>query len=329
MNVNNLDRLARRVRFTRRHCVYTYFVLLAIILQVSSAMACELCSGIGLDPSCCPLANADTTDELPPPYGEFRITGRVSDTATDGSTGSVGTPINLTWSIVPDGTDLFEAGEPDSPSNLIATLGNIFGGPTTNSTTGYQGRPWFSVFAESFDRLSQVAGVTYIYEPNDDGIRQHFSGAGGVTGVRGDVRIGGHSIDGNTGANTLGFNFFPDFSDMVLDTDNTAELGNASNNYRLFRNLIMHEAGHGLGLLHVESNTDGFLMEPFISTAFDGPQFDDILGLHRNYGDALEKNGGNDTPATATQLGNLGLAQSRSLGTMVILRRSLQRILIS
>ena len=40
-------------------------------------------------------------------------------------------------------------------------------------------------------------------------------------------------------------------------------------------------------------------MEPFISTAYDGPQFDDVLASQRQYGDPHEPN---DTPATATVL---------------------------
>jgi len=57
---------------------------------------------------------------------------------------------------------------------------------------------------------------------------------------------------------------------------------------------------------HVESSTDRYLMEPFASTAFDGPQHHDILIAHRGYGDVNEKSNsqqGNDTAALATGLG--------------------------
>ena len=43
-------------------------------------------------------------------------------------------------------------------------------------------------------------------------------------------------------------------------------------------------------------------MEPFVTREFDGPQFDDISGLQRFYGDALENN---DTAATPSGLGQL------------------------
>ena len=54
----------------------------------------------------------------------------------------------------------------------------------------------------------------------------------------------------------------------------------------------------------------GFLIEPILSTSFDGPQLDDVLAIQRLYGDAYEKNGGNDTFSVATSLGPLSSAQS-------------------
>ena len=78
----------------------------------------------------------------------------------------------------------------------------------------------------------------------------------------------------------------------------------------------MHEAGHGLGFSHFESNNSNGLMEPSINTGFDGPQHDDILAAQRNYGDALEKNGGNDTTGNATSLGTLDAFNNTvSIGT--------------
>ncbi len=55
-------------------------------------------------------------------------------------------------------------------------------------------------------------------------------------------------------------------------------------------------------------------MEPTISTSFDGPQLDDIIAIQRLYGDAWEKNGGNDTYLTATDLGILSTG-SLAIGT--------------
>ena len=101
---------------------------------------------------------------------------------------------------------------------------------------------------------------------------------------------------------------------MVIDTADNF-YANISNNSLRLRNVIAHEAGHGLGFSHVESNNAAFLMEPFVSTSFDGPQRDDILAAHRNYGDVNEKDGANDTAGTATDLGSIGDGVTVSIGT--------------
>ena len=248
------------------------------------------------------------------PLRAFEVTDRWITTATDGSTGSQGDPITVTWGIVPDGTQIKDSG-PTSGSDLISFLDtNIGAGPGGSDLTL---RPWFSIFEDSFARLSELSGVTYVYEPNDSGqsIRNRTFWQG-LLGVRPDVRIGGHSIDGQSGSNTLAYNYFPDHGDMVIDTDNVSFYSNPTNDFRAFRNVLMHEAGHGLGVSHVESNDAAFLMEPYINTSFDGPQLDDILALHRNYGDALEANPGNDTFATAGSLGALAGGQTLRIGTL-------------
>jgi len=67
---------------------------------------------------------------------------------------------------------------------------------------------------------------------------------------------------------------------------------------------------------HVIDDVPGptFLMNPSLSLAFDGPQFHDILAVQRGYGDALEKDGGNDTLATATALGAIASGTSAGKG---------------
>lgn len=225
---------------------------------------------------------------------------RWSNTATDGTGLVQGEVTTLTWSFVPDGTSIYGYnGEATSNSSLIEFLDTQIGaGPGGTDLTN---RPWFVHFQSVFDRWEELTGIRYIYEPNDDGSAWTvFSIAGGQLGVRGDVRISGHYIDGESGSNVLAYNFFPNYGDMVLDTGNPSFYGNASNNYRRLRNTLSHEHGHGMGGSHVESNNAAFLMEPFINTSFDGPQEDDILGANRQYGDALEPN---DDVLTATPLG--------------------------
>src|SRR5690606_4684784 len=86
---------------------------------------------------------------------------RWTSTFTNGGGIVQGTPITLTWSIVPDGTDI--SGE-SSNSNLIGALDSAFGsGGGSDLTT----RPWFSLFSQSFDRWSELAGLDYIYVTDD------------------------------------------------------------------------------------------------------------------------------------------------------------------
>jgi hypothetical protein len=148
---------------------------------------------------------------------------------------------------------------------------------------------WEALYQTALDAWGDNSGLTYVREMNDDGVS--ITGGptnNGILGIRGDVRISGNFIDGNSGV--LAYNFFPNAGDMVMDTGDASFYGNPSNNYIRLRNVITHEAGHGIGLAHVESNSDKFLMEPFIDISFVGPQIDDIRGAQRGYGDMDENN---------------------------------------
>lgn len=232
-----------------------------------------------------------------------------------GDPGVPGDPIQLTWSFVPDATPVRRADNPSATksSDLIAKFDAAFGaGPGGSDLTQ---RPWFTYFDQAFSRWSELSGVTYVYEPHDTA-QLHGSGVG-LTGVRGDVRIGGIGMDGVGG--TLAYNYFAtDGGDMAIDTDDLAGiLTDSANNYRLLRNVIMHEAGHGLGLDHATSNNANFLLEPAIDASIDGPQHDDLRGIHWFYGDALEKApaGRNETVALASPLGSLNVGSTLAIGT--------------
>lgn len=246
----------------------------------------------------------------------YEVFNRWSFTAS-GSTGSQGSPITLTWSLVEDGTQInsvnFGGGSSTNggPSDFIAFLDSEFGAGPGGSD--YTQRPWFVYFEDSFSRLSSLSGVSYVYQPNDDGVTNDVAiGSMSGSSARGDVRIGGNSFGSSVGG-TLAYNAFPNDGDMVFNTDRT-DLGNTANNARFLRNTIMHEAMHGLGVEHIESSNASFLIEPTLNTAIDGPQHDDILALQRNYGDVLEKSGGNDTSGTATSLGIVNLSTMASIG---------------
>ena len=238
----------------------------------------------------------------------FEAHDRWNNTASNGGTGSTGTPVTITWSITADGTSIPD-GTAQVDSDLIEMLDFEFGAGPGGSD--YTQRPWFSIFADSFDRLSELAGLDYVYEPADDGA-SFTVGNFGLLGVRGDVRIGGRPYPSSS--STLAANYYPDYAEMLINTDRGSYFDSTANNFRAFRNTLMHEALHGVGISHVDPDSPRFLMEPIISTTFDGPQLDDLLGMQRLYGDVLEKGGGNNTFASATPLGQIGELQAASIG---------------
>jgi hypothetical protein len=217
----------------------------------------------------------------------------------------------LTWSIVPDGTRISDGDVNYGGSDLIEFLNGNLGGDS--SETDHTKQPWFSIFESSLNRWAELGGLSFAYEPNDDG--GNHKDKPGVLGVRGDIRISGASIDGR--GDTLAFNFSPEFGgDMALDTDETS-FASSSNNHRFFRNTMMHELGHAFGLSHVTSNTDRLLMEPFTDTSIDGPQLDEVRGIHFYFGDIFEdanEGAGNDTISRATDLGELAVGGSIVIG---------------
>jgi len=236
-----------------------------------------------------------TFDRLNP--DRYNQTNRWSGAVALGSSGSFGEPITLTYSFAPDGTPVPDGvGEGAGVSNLFAYLNGIYGSPAT----------WQQLYHQFFDRWEELSGINYVYEPNDDGV-ELFNNPG-VSGVRGDLRMSGKFIDG--ASNILAYNFFPNNGDMVIDTGDTFFTNTSSGSLRL-RNVLAHEHGHGMGQLHVCPIQQTKLMEPFVSTAYDGPRHDDIRSAHRFYGDVNEPD--ND-PGSATSIGVLSFPSSVTLG---------------
>jgi hypothetical protein len=219
------------------------------------------------------------------PPQEFNTTTRWGPTALDpGSAGNQGDPTTITWSIVPDGLNLEDDPmAPVQPSTLRAWLDGLYGSSAT----------WQPLIQSVFDRWGALSGLNFVYESNDDGAA--FVVTPGAAGVRGDVRIGGFDIDGNSGI--LAYNYYPAFGgDMVINSFDSF-YNTTTNNSLRFRNVVAHEHGHGMGLPHVCPPNTTKLMEPFATAVYDGPRMDDIRASHRLYGDAFEPN---DTAATFT-----------------------------
>ncbi|MEM9354028.1 MAG: matrixin family metalloprotease, partial [Planctomycetota bacterium] len=268
-------------------------------------------------------------DSDPGEVSAFQTGMRNGITRTSTTSSSLpGRPVEATWSVVPDGTPIPASplipGESNDPSSLIGFLDNIFhNGPGPGGSSELMQRDWWPLVNSAFERWDQLSGVSFSYEPADDGAA--FPNSLGVLGTRGDIRLSGHRLDGGNRPSILAYNYSPNRADMVIDTTETVFFSDDSGNYLRLRNMLMHEIGHGLGIMHVESadvnpgaagvQFGTFLMEPTLSTAFDGPQFDDILAVHTLYGDALDKGAGNDTAATATPLGTATFANPLAIGT--------------
>jgi len=240
--------------------------------------------------------------------------------------GANNVPITLTWSFVPDGTSIPgspSVGEPTSNSMLFSAMDSRFG--VMNRAV------WIGQIQACFDRWAALTGTSYTRVTNngnlwDDGASFPNSAGSNTPGsTRGDIRIGAHPIDGNGGI--LAYNFYPTGGDMVLDANETWNFGAPA--YIYLRNTVMHEHGHGLGLNHVCPADQTKLMEPFISTEYDGPRQDDLRAAQYSYGDAYESN---NTQATASNLGVLALGATLNpstppgTGLAVILNGSLTSI---
>jgi len=224
----------------------------------------------------------------------YQQTNRWSSTALSGGGLGQGDPTTITYSFPPDGTNIpnLGIGVGSGPNTLHAWLNSRYGSQAV----------WQPLFDGVFDRWSDLTGLSYVYEPNDDG--SQLNGAAGVAGVRGDVRIAAFDFQNDGNGGVLAYNNFPQDGDMVLDSFDTFYNQTGSNSIRL-RNVIAHEHGHGLGMLHVCPANGTKLMEPFISTSYDGPQVDDILNGNRHYGDNYENN---NSIGTATPLGDPGFS---------------------
>lgn len=217
----------------------------------------------------------------------FQLTARWSSSSQTPGPLFPGDPITLSYSFVPDGTPVPDRIGFSGQSNLVAFLNARYGTPAV----------WQPLFAQVFARWGQLCGAKFVFEPADDGA--DLNGLAGQTGMRGDIRIAGMPLNGPGGI--LGYTGFPQDGDIVLDTaDNFFD--DLANNSLKLRNVVSHETGHAIGILHTCPLTQTILMEPVATVAFDGPQHDDIRAAQWLYGDPSEPD---NSPQQSTNLGQL------------------------
>ncbi|MBX3395158.1 MAG: choice-of-anchor D domain-containing protein [Phycisphaerae bacterium] len=239
---------------------------------------CVTLSGMSIlfDPAADEVGVLSVLQQLPDEqFASFLPQGsRWTATATDGAVAQ-GERLTLTYSFVPDGTPITIAGTVESePSSLFTRFDANFPGGRV---------AWKAKFAQALNQWGEILNITYV-EVADDGAA--FPTSAGALGLRGDIRIAMRSL-----GEPLAVNFFPQFGgDMVLDSLDIGQFVNPVNDYLNLRNILTHEHGHGLGLNHVLPTDSTKLMEPFLSTAYDGPQEDDIRGAQSLYGDRFEAN---------------------------------------
>lgn len=200
-----------------------------------------------------------------------------------------GETLQLTVSIIPDGTWIpGRKGRAGEPSSLIASLDARFGGGDGPLSE----RPWFPLVQAALDAWSSVSGLTFVFEPNDDGAAHVL--ADGVIGQRGDIRLGARTMDGQLGV--LGATYSPDSGDVVLDRDDILAAADAST----VINVLTHELGHAIGLRHAFLLGDHrTIMSPVLDRDVNGLQHFDQLYVTAVYGDAMEPN---QAPEQATSL---------------------------
>jgi hypothetical protein len=204
---------------------------------------------------------------------------------------TMGTGATVTWSLMGDGVDCTN----ESAGCSITSFATMFGGLGD----------WQTEVQNAFDAWSSVANINFV-QVADAG--EAFNSS---TQLSGDIRLGGHAMDGAGG--TLAHGFFPPVNsysaagDIHFDTAETWKIGFGGTGFDIF-SVLAHELGHAIGLDHETSVVA--LMNPYYSESIYGPQADDIAGAQYIYGARVTP-----APAPATLalmgLGLMGLAWRR------------------
>jgi len=155
--------------------------------------------------------------------------------------------------------------------------------PTANGYTDFDEflpGNWYGEVESAFSAWSDVANITFT-EIADDGAP--FNAAT----TSGDIRIGGHSMDGPLFE--LAHGFFPPNNglsaagDIHFDISEAWKIGFGGVGYDISQ-VLMHEIGHAIGLDHELASAA--LMNSFYTESFYGLLADDIAGAQAIYGAA-------------------------------------------
>lgn len=246
----------------------------------------------------------------PYPWGdEATYYNKWGDIFTPGSTGGT-----ITWSIMPDGTTI----DPSwSDPNITGTSS------LEAIMTGLGHAQALATIERVLDKWSAVANIYFVQVP-DSGAP--FSSTAAQSPDTGQIRFGAFSIAGFVGG--VGFAPPPNGGslegDVLLNADNTFFFdpggeGDPIQIFNDFESLLLHEAGHALGMAH--SDVCSVMSIEFECFQYVNRELDpdDIAGIQFLYGAALAADFDRDNATTGDDLGiwsaNFGAAGGAAKST--------------